>query len=48
MQSNVLEGGRNVYGHRVGILMIEGRFPRPPGAIWQCIFIPHSQSCITS
>jgi len=29
----VLQGGANIYGHRIGILMIEGRFPRPPGAI---------------
>jgi hypothetical protein len=29
----VLKGGHNLYGYRVGILMIEGRFPRPPGAI---------------
>lgn len=31
--SQPLEGGRNLYGHAIGILMIEGRFPRPPGAI---------------
>ncbi|MDP0926933.1 aspartate/glutamate racemase family protein [Paracoccus onubensis] len=29
----VMAGGANLYGYRVGILMIEGRFPRPPGAI---------------
>lgn len=29
----IMTGGANLYGHRVGILMIEGRFPRPPGAI---------------
>ncbi|MGV6871882.1 aspartate/glutamate racemase family protein [Pseudochelatococcus sp. B33] len=29
----VLTGGHNIYGHAVGILMIEGRFPRPVGAI---------------
>lgn len=29
----VLQGGANIYGHRIGILMIEGSFPRPPGAI---------------
>lgn len=29
----VMAGGANLYGHRIGILMIEGRFPRPPGAI---------------
>lgn len=29
----VMTGGANLYGYRVGILMIEGRFPRPPGAI---------------
>ncbi|UPJ76855.1 aspartate/glutamate racemase family protein [Bradyrhizobium sp. 187] len=33
MESTLLRGGHNVYGHRIGILMIEGRFPRPPGAI---------------
>lgn len=33
MESGLLKGGHNVYGHRIGILMIEGRFPRPPGAI---------------
>lgn len=30
---NQLPGGRNLYGYSIGILMIEGRFPRPPGAI---------------
>ncbi|HEY6631858.1 MAG TPA: aspartate/glutamate racemase family protein [Rhizobiaceae bacterium] len=29
----LLVGGANLYGHRIGILMVEGRFPRPPGAI---------------
>ena len=29
----LLIGGANLYGHRIGILMVEGRFPRPPGAI---------------
>ncbi len=29
----LLMGGANIYGHRIGILMVEGRFPRPPGAI---------------
>ncbi|MCK1732218.1 aspartate/glutamate racemase family protein [Bradyrhizobium sp. 142] len=33
MKRGLLKGGHNIYGHRVGILMIEGRFPRPPGAI---------------
>jgi len=28
-----LAGGRNLYGYAIGILMIEGRFARPPGAI---------------
>ena len=32
-RDNPLTGGRNLYGYAVGILMIEGRFPRPPGAI---------------
>ena len=32
-QSPVLAGGRNLYGYAIGILMIEGWFPRPPGAI---------------
>jgi hypothetical protein len=29
----VMLGGANIYGYQIGILMIEGRFPRPPGAI---------------
>ncbi|UFW51295.1 MULTISPECIES: aspartate/glutamate racemase family protein [Bradyrhizobium] len=33
MESGLLEGGHNVYGHRIGVLMIETRIPRPPGAI---------------
>ncbi|UWU75872.1 aspartate/glutamate racemase family protein [Bradyrhizobium huanghuaihaiense] len=33
MESGLLRGGQNVYGHRVGILMIETLIPRPPGAI---------------
>ncbi|WP_162619409.1 aspartate/glutamate racemase family protein [Salinicola peritrichatus] len=32
-RSRVLYGGHNLYGHAVGILMIEGHFPRPVGAI---------------
>lgn len=31
--ASVLTGGHNIYGYTVGILMIEGRFPRPVGAI---------------
>jgi hypothetical protein len=31
--NRALPGGRNLYGYAIGILMIEGRFPRPPGAI---------------
>ena len=31
--SRSLPGGRNIYGYAIGILMIEGRFARPPGAI---------------
>ncbi|WP_155795442.1 hypothetical protein [Bradyrhizobium japonicum] len=33
MESGLLKGGQNVYGHRVGILMIETHIPRPAGAI---------------
>ncbi|QOG21096.1 aspartate/glutamate racemase family protein [Bradyrhizobium sp. SEMIA] len=33
MESGSLKGGQNVYGHRIGILMIETHIPRPPGAI---------------
>lgn len=29
----LLMGGANIYGHRIGILMVEGHFPRPPGAV---------------
>lgn len=29
----VLRGGRNLYGHPIGILMLETRFPRPHGDI---------------
>jgi hypothetical protein len=29
----VMQGGANIYGYQIGILMIEGRFPRPAGAI---------------
>jgi hypothetical protein len=36
----LLEGGYNLYGHRIGILMIEGRFPRPPGAIGNASSFP--------
>ncbi|WP_127144010.1 aspartate/glutamate racemase family protein [Pelagibacterium montanilacus] len=36
----ILRGGRNVYGHAVGILMIEGRFPRPSGAIGNATTFP--------
>lgn len=32
-RSRILAGGHNIYGHRIGILVIEGHFPRPPGAI---------------
>lgn len=35
-----LQGGRNLYGYAVGILMIEGRFPRPPGAIGNATTFP--------
>lgn len=38
--STLLAGGRNLYGHAVGILMIEGRFPRPPGAIGNATTFP--------
>lgn len=40
MESGLLRGGHNVYGHRIGILMIEGRFPRPPGAIGNASSFP--------
>lgn len=40
MQSGLLRGGYSVYGHRIGILMIEGRFPRPPGAIGNASSFP--------
>lgn len=36
----VLKGGRNLYGYAIGILMIEGRFPRPPGAIGNATTFP--------
>lgn len=36
----MLTGGHNVYGHRIGILMIEGRFPRPPGTIGNASSFP--------
>lgn len=29
----VVHGTRNVYGYTIGIMMIEGYFPRPPGVI---------------
>src|SRR6185295_1652002 len=35
-----LTGGRNLYGYAVGILMIEGLFPRPPGAIGNATTFP--------
>ncbi len=35
-----LLGGRNLYGYSIGILMIEGRFPRPPGAIGNATTFP--------
>lgn len=40
MESGLLKGGHNVYGHRIGILMIEGLFPRPPGAIGNASSFP--------
>ncbi len=40
MSLRLLKGGQNLYGHRVGILMIEGRFPRPPGAIGNAATFP--------
>ncbi|WP_342643869.1 aspartate/glutamate racemase family protein [Rhodoligotrophos ferricapiens] len=36
----VLHGGHNIYGHRIGILLIEGHFPRPPGAIGNAASFP--------
>lgn len=38
--SRSLSGGRNLYGYAIGILMIEGRFPRPPGAIGNATTFP--------
>src|SRR4051812_19836892 len=29
----VLHGGRTLYGHALGILMLDTRFPRPPGDV---------------
>jgi Asp/Glu/hydantoin racemase len=40
VKRGVLAGGHNLYGHRIGILMIEGRFPRPPGAIGNASSFP--------
>ncbi|EIG61324.1 aspartate/glutamate racemase family protein [Bradyrhizobium sp. WSM1253] len=40
MESGLLNGGHNLYGHRIGILMIEGRFPRPAGAIGNASSFP--------
>lgn len=39
-QTRTLQGGRNLYGYAVGILMIEGLFPRPPGAIGNATTFP--------
>lgn len=39
-QNRRLQGGRNLYGYTIGILMIEGRFPRPPGAIGNATTFP--------
>lgn len=39
-ESRPLAGGRNLYGYTIGILMIEGRFPRPPGAIGNATTFP--------
>lgn len=30
---SVLKGGRTLYGHALGVLMLDTRFPRPPGDI---------------
>ncbi len=38
--TRTLQGGRNLYGYAIGILMIEGRFPRPPGAIGNATTFP--------
>jgi len=38
--SGPLSGGRNLYGYTIGILMIEGRFARPPGAIGNATTFP--------
>jgi hypothetical protein len=37
---NVVHGTSNLYGYGVGILMIEGYFPRPPGAIGNATTFP--------
>lgn len=36
----VVRGSRNLYGYTIGILMIEGYFPRPPGAIGNATSFP--------
>lgn len=38
--AGMLTGGKNLYGYAIGILMIEGRFPRPPGAIGNATTFP--------
>lgn len=40
MDPYLIKGGHNIYGHRIGILMIEGTFPRPPGAIGNASTFP--------
>jgi hypothetical protein len=40
MLQNVVHGRVNLYGYGVGILMIEGYFPRPPGAIGNATTFP--------
>ena len=39
-QRHRVHGVTNIYGYGVGILMIEGYFPRPPGAIGNATTFP--------
>ena len=39
--ASVIHGERNLYGFAVGILMIQGHFPRPPGAIGNATTFPY-------
>lgn len=39
-QHGTVHGARNLYGYAIGILMIEGYFPRPPGVIGNATTFP--------